>query len=35
MVAGPRASAALAAPPDRESEVKLRQLGGHWLIQNY
>jgi hypothetical protein len=34
-VTGPKASAALAAPPDRQSEVKLLQLGGHWLIQNY
>jgi ketosteroid isomerase-like protein len=34
-VAGAKASASLAAPPDRESEVKLRELRGHWLIENY
>jgi hypothetical protein len=34
-VTGARARASLAAPPDRESEVQLRKLGGHWLIQNY
>jgi hypothetical protein len=34
-VTGPKASASLAAPPDRQSEVKLLQLAGHWLIQNY
>lgn len=34
-VAGKKADASLAAPPDRESEVQLRKLGAHWLIQNY
>ncbi|HYZ30351.1 MAG TPA: hypothetical protein VE570_14910 [Thermoleophilaceae bacterium] len=35
VIKGNSASAGLAAPPDRTSEVKLRKLGGHWLIENY
>jgi hypothetical protein len=35
VVSGKTASASLAAPPDRTSEVKLRRVGGHWLIENY
>ena len=35
VVTGSRARAGLAAPPDRTSEVKLRKVGGHWLIENY
>jgi hypothetical protein len=35
VVTGSSASASLAAPPDRSSEVKLRKIGGRWLIDNY
>jgi hypothetical protein len=35
VVTGNTARADLAAPPDRSSEVKLRKVGGHWLIDNY
>jgi hypothetical protein len=34
-VSGAKASATLKAPPDLESQVQLRRLGGRWLIQNY
>jgi hypothetical protein len=34
-VAQGAASATLKAPPDRESQVDLRKVRGHWLIQNY
>jgi hypothetical protein len=29
------ASVSLAAPPDRESEVRLQHVRGRWLIDNY
>ena len=29
------AQVGLAAPPDRESEVRLRRVDGRWLIDNY
>jgi hypothetical protein len=35
VVSGNTATAGLAAPPDRSSEVKLRKVGGRWLIDNY
>src|SRR3954451_707695 len=35
VVTGTTARASLAAPPDRASEVKLRKVGGRWLIDNY
>jgi hypothetical protein len=34
-VRGAQATATLKAPPDRESEVQLRKVGGRWLIENY
>jgi hypothetical protein len=35
VVSGTRASADLAAPPDRSSQVELRKIGDRWLIDNY
>jgi hypothetical protein len=35
VIRGARARAAVAAPPDRSSEVELRKVGGRWLIDNY
>jgi hypothetical protein len=35
VVEGKTARAELAAPPDRSSEVRLRKVRGHWLIENY
>lgn len=34
-VNGATATVTLKAPPDRESEVKLRRVGNRWLIDNY
>jgi hypothetical protein len=34
-VSGATATATLTAPPDRRSEVRLRRVGGRWLIENY
>src|SRR5206468_2153384 len=34
-VMGRKASAQLAAPPDRQSEVELLEIGRRWLIENY
>jgi hypothetical protein len=34
-VHGDTATVTLKAPPDRESEVKLRRVGSRWLIDNY
>jgi hypothetical protein len=35
VVLGISASASLAAPPDRTSEVRLRKIDGTWRIDNY
>jgi hypothetical protein len=34
-ITGAKASANLAAPPDRASVVHLLRRGGRWLIENY